>query len=378
MSTMTFTQEALQRVSSALQSYYKDKHNTDISQAVGHDVFRMILMQAVKTVTAATPNAALDVLSRGVLQEARSLLTRLGPVKPQFEQVEPQQVIAQQQQQYQTQEPMFDLQQQQQATDPDQDFNDRLQSLETQRRVVGQAVLPQVNATTSAVVVAGPTAPAPNYSAQAFTPIVIPAHEKRGRILPISSLSRAFVYQPERAMFTWPGPLPPMKDASHVAVAAVQTPAFVASLTPYITVRIIGVGEAMSQCVLLPSNTGATWATWMPCSPATRFIRPVPTPWTLELLDARGDRLALGEDNKTGRVNMQNQRIELSDDAWTAFSLGDLVYVESGARSQRARVTGQKEMVLSKTFQGQIASSEDVPLMNETRQWTLFLELEGN
>jgi hypothetical protein len=172
-----------------------------------------------------------------------------------------------------------------------------------------------------------------------------------------------------------------MKDASHVAVAAVQTPAFAMSLTPYITVRIIGVGEAMSQCVLLPSattgGTGGTcgWVTWMPCSPATRFIRPVPTPWTLEVLDARGERLALGEDNKTGRVNNNSMLMELTQDAWLAFAPGDLVYVET-TQPVRARVTSQKEMVLSKAIPGQ--ANEELHLMNETRQWTLFLELEGS
>ena len=194
-----------------------------------------------------------------------------------------------------------------QPPDPSQDFISRLAVLETQRRVetpaVPTAISPVISpATSPATSTSSPlpsTFPLPsqsNYlslltSNTTNVPIFIPAPDKRGRIFPITSISRAWAYQPERSAFVWPGPIP-TSNGTHVALAAVQTPAFVQDMTSFIIVHVSGVGDATTQCVFLPSaaNANTKWTTWLPCSPATRFIKPVPTPWNLQLLDAFGER----------------------------------------------------------------------------------------
>lgn len=284
--------EHIQRLSNGLQLYFKEKQNIDIVTKLGPETYRQTLMKAIRHVQNNNTNASIDAISRAAMQEARDMLLEASTPAP--------------------------------IVDPSQDFINRLSNLETQRKVEASPtdiIKPIVNPN-----------PIQNMPSTLQNSLVIPIPDKRGRILPISSRSRTLTRFPQRSAFVWPGPIP-TSNSTHVAIAAVQTPSFVLDITGFIVVHITGANESKTQCVLLPSaSTTARAITWLPCSPATRFIKPVPTPWTLQLLNAFGERIDLGSD--------------------------DITYHLNKGKSSEPNV-------------GQPMA------LNEMKQWTIFLELEG-
>jgi len=168
-------------------------------------------------------------------------------------------------------------------------------------------------------------------------------------------MKRPWTYQRDRAVITWPGPLPAMSDASHVAIAAVLLPASLASSfahTPFIILRVTGVGDAITECILV-RGADTTWGTtFAPVEAGARFIRPIPTPWTLEVLDWTGHRLDLGQDGF------------LWKEAAGLVMITDVLVTGSGQRVTLASVVAKNIVV-----------ADDSPVLNESRQWTVLLEL---
>jgi hypothetical protein len=150
-----------------------------------------------------------------------------------------------------------------------------------------------------------------------------------------------------------------MSDASHVAIAAVLLPASLASSfahTPFIILRVTGVGDAITECILV-RGADTTWGmTFAPVEANARFIRPIPTPWTLEVLDWTGHRLDLGQDG---------------------FLWKEVMGVATGvAKSTDVLVTGSGQRVtLASVVAKNIVVADDSPVLNESRQWTVLLEL---
>ena len=337
--------EHLQRIALGLQMYFKEKQFMDVISVVGTEAFKRTLAQATRNAMQSQPSASIEVLSRFVMQDARNaLLQMINTAPPQESQSQP--------------------------TDPDQDFMSRLSILETQRRIeTVQQSLTSSNSPTPTPISTIPMMLSPP------APIIVPLPIKRGRIFPISSQSRDWAHLHERAIFSWPGPLPPRSqqdDALHVAIAAVQTPAFVVDITSFVTLHISGVGDGTTHCVLLPQPIypNAKWINWMPCSPETRYIRSIPTPWTFQLLDSSGERLHMGADGMKGRLN--KERTGVTPIFEIDVSLNDIIRVGTIGR---ARV-GQEPP--HKIFASYGSNNADtVPILNESRQWTIFLELEG-
>lgn len=351
------TTEHVNMLSGGLQKYFTEKQNIDIYAVVGTSTFQRTIANAVKkALQSAPPSASVETVLRAAMQDARSILLNMCQAAP------PPSPTP-------TPTPALP-----QETDPQQDFMSRLAHLETQRRAESSVVSsPPVSENQNQ----NQSIPASTPTLHSMPPIVVPLPDKRGRIFPITSASREWSYQPDRACFVWPGPLPPrskQEDASHIALAAIQTPAFVQGLTPFVTVRVTGVGDASASCVFLPQSGsgggGGKWTTWYPCSPATRFIRHVPTPWTVELLDSFGERVELGADDSTCRLDESMTHVTPS----SHHTYGDILRIGTIGR---ARV-GQAPPYIVKILQKQkIGMSGDLPVLNEMMQWCVFLELEG-
>jgi len=356
--------ETAQRLASAVQRFFKDKHDVDVVALVGADSFRSALWHAIQTVYGRPESKSADEVGRApelhrailsdTIRALRALIMSEEQQAP-VQQSQPQPEQPQQPQQPQQSAPLFHPAE---SADPEQAFFDRLQALETERRLA-TAATPAVKlqpafddgpmgqeglgSLPAPIVVAAP-APAQGQS-----------RAQRGRIVPILSMKRPWTYQRDRAVITWPGPLPAMSDASHVAIAAVLLPASLASSfahTPFIILRVTGVGDAITECILV-RGADTTWGTtFAPVEANARFIRPIPTPWTLEVLNWTGHRLDLGQDGFLWKE------------------------AESVAKSTDVLVTGSGQRVtLASVVAKNIVVADDSPVLNESRQWTVLLEL---
>lgn len=343
--------ETIQRLATAVQRFFKDKHDCDIVNVVGADPFRSALGQSVQNVYGRPEsNKAEEAeLHRAVMAETiRALRTLVMEDRSLHEVASAPQVISR------TESP-----------DPEQAFFDRLQALEAERRWVRDAAASAAGTSTTTNLqsavgfeddVQGLQGLAQPHAPSKMTTI-LPQQSlaPRGRIVPVLSMKRAWTYQCDRAIITWSGPLPSMSDASHVAIAAVLMPSSLSchyAHTPFVIMRVTGVGDAITECIMVRGVDSAWGATFNPVHKHVRFIKPVPTPWTIEVLDWTGHRLDLGKDGFLWK--------DVAKHAWPT----DILVTGSGQHTTSTIAASKKLQI-----------ADDTPVLNESRQWVVLLEL---
>lgn len=434
-------------IASGLRRYFLDRHKVDVVQVIGEDAFRSGLFHAVRQ-CGRVPMAESDQLNKAIMQEARAqliaMMQNLQEPRGDREGNRAPEDAAVQGTRASSELGPDSLPKQE---DTDEAFMHRLQAIELQRRAQDASIiaianqknqnagpttlpttntlplpgnqmnaqsLPNTNTNANAAAMspshstpASPAMPATISSNSLVSPlppapIVIPAPIIRGRVLSLSSTHRAWT-QPgaaARASFTWNGPLPAVKDASYVAVAAVQTPAYVLDRHPSLVLRIRGVADTETQTYLLPDLNASSrkWATWRPCESSARYIYPMPTPWTLTLLDNFQQAVAMGADSVQGRLEGAVLTVARTGEA-AAIEKGEVLWIGGAARAQVMSVTRHDENkearielrgVDGSAFvdrapnvatpvmgpQRRPAAPRDVDILREDAQWHVMIEVQ--
>jgi len=219
-------------------------------------------------------------------------------------------------------------------------------------------------------------------------PIILPTPIIRGRVLSLNSANRPWAQAPLRSTFTWNGPLPAMKDASYVAVTAVQTPAYVLDRHPSLVLRIKGVGDGETQTVLLPDLNASSrkWATWRPCEASTRYIYPLPTPWTVSLLDNYQQPVAMGADDVRGRLMGSVLYLPSAGEA-AGIEKSEMLWIDGPQkRAQVAAVATEggaggaeeRRLELSLSVAPTVRpETRMVDVLREEAQWCAFVEIQA-
>lgn len=188
------------------------------------------------------------------------------------------------------------------AEEPDEEaFMARLQQLEMSRKMPPAPPAPPATP-------AAPAAPATEPSVTTSVPIpaqvatvFMPAPPRKGFPLILQGMERPWMYSPDRASWVWAGPFPSLADSGNTKVCCMLLPKHVAETSPFVVVQIQGAGGQLVSCALVPDGVGGRrgWDTWRPCMESMGYIPSVACPWTIRILGADANLLALGHDSAT-------------------------------------------------------------------------------
>ena len=332
------TKENADYITDVLKEFLKDKHNIDITDNTISDEEYTQMLSTTMTYVHQTYKLPLQDQNKIVLSELKDKIVNTYK-----------------------------------ATDAPDQFINKLQKLEIQRKTFTSSIPPPLDVKPADMVYAHPQAlAAPISNTPTTSTIYMTAPTTRGSELLVSSWQRDWVSVPERNKFIWKGPLPNHLDTTNVKIGCVVISKEVAAAHPLLSIFIEGPNGYEVHGSILYEKIIGEYAIYKPISEGLSYLYILALPWTITLETCDGEYVSLGSDKIPFHVleTKNNETHIVLLDA-SDFKVGDQVrvYMHHGKRILPSSVLKKQdnELLLQGVF-------KEGFLLNFTRQLTIVLE----
>lgn len=281
-------------------------------------------------------------------------------------------------------------------------FMMKLQELEQKRKMPASVIKQAAEAATTATATA-PAAADQVVGATEHVVVAVPPPPRHGTTFVISSWDRNVTENPERAVMRWTTPLPFSNDPTGTSIAGMFLPVSFSTYTPYVYLIIEGASGNKTSCLLAPDTLAGParargWHRWSPLQDALSYIRPMSSPWVIQLRSADGALMPLGIDHlyvatidvdishrtatlKLASIVPGQTEVVLTE---ADFQVGDYIWIFTKTDKKKTEVVGvNKDSIVVRYTMPMKAPSISNPVhdwiqgrvLNYHRQWSLVLDL---
>ncbi len=269
-----------QYVLSILQSFFKDKYQLDIYEAIPNETLRTLVTTKMNQVyqTHKDKSISLESLNRLTLTELK-------------ESIKADYVIAKENIESPPEQPTPIPTQ----ISEDSEFLNKVQRLEFQRKSFQVPPSSNTNAVNNNQNQINNTPITNTPIPQSISTIYMPAPPKIGKEIYIHSHQREWIYENSRSSFVWKGSFPKMQDML-CRVGCWIGPIKILQKSPCLILHIQGANGDSQEVSLIPAYTCHYFAIYKPVLDSLGYLRMVSLPWKIQLKTSDGEMLDLGQD----------------------------------------------------------------------------------
>lgn len=271
-----------QYVLSILQSFFKDKYQLDIYEAIPNETLRTLVTTKMNQVyqTHKDKSISLESLNRLTLTELK-------------ESIKADYVIAKENIESPPEQPTPIPTQ----ISEDSEFLNKVQRLEFQRKSF-QVPPPIPNNNPNSLNIPPISQVNPIQIPQSISTIYMPSPPKIGKEIYIHSHEREWIYENNRSSFIWKGKLPKMQDML-CRVACWIGPVKILQKSSCLILHIQGANGDSEEVSLIPFYTCHYFAIYKPALDSLGHIRLMSFPWKITLKSSDNNIIDLGQDGDT-------------------------------------------------------------------------------